>query len=266
MGSKISSEQPINTDNIIQKRTWIQKLFCIRDNRKFILGIIDPQNDFFEKGKLPIPNANKIIGPINKLRFICYQNKTRTFISQNSYLPTHISFASTHNKEPFTKIMVDLVIKNQENIIEEQFLWPTHCVKNSTGADFHPDLFVFHTDKIIQKGTNINVNSYSAFGDKFNNLYENTGLAKWLQVKKPTDIILVGISTQSCIGNTALEAIKKGYSVHIILSCVYISELNQQTTNEAIIDMKSLGVIFYDDIENFVLENKTKFSYTNIFI
>ena len=71
MGSKISSEQIDNTtniDNIAQKRSWVQKLCCYK--KKFILGIIDTQIDFFELGKLPIPNANKIIGPINKLHFI----------------------------------------------------------------------------------------------------------------------------------------------------------------------------------------------------
>jgi nicotinamidase-related amidase len=269
MGSKISSEQPVNTantDNIIQKKAWIQKLFCIQNNRKFILGIIDLQNDFFEQGKLPVSNANKIIGPINKLQFICHQNKARTFISQNLYPQSHISFTFTHNKKPFSKIMVDSNMNNQDNIIEEHTILPSHCIKNSLGAEFHPDLFIFHNDKFIKKNTNTNVKSYSAFGNKFDDSPEDTGLDKWLQIKNPTDIILVGIGIQSSISNTALEAIKKGYSVHLILSCICTSESNQQIITESNQKLKSAGVIFYDNVINFVFANKTFFSNTNIFL
>lgn len=265
MSNKISNEQTIiSSTKIIQKRTWIQKLFCIKDNRKFMLGIIDLQNDFFEKGKRPVPNANKIIGPINKLRFICHQNNVRTFISQNLYLSSHIYFTSTLNIEPFTKIMIDSNINNQENIIEEHKILPFHCIKNSLGVELHPDLFIFHTDKFIKKGTNSNIKTYSAFADKFDDLYEDTGLDKWLQVKKTTDIILVGISTELCIQNTALEAIKKGYTVHLILSC--ICEFNQQPSVESIQNLKSIGVIFYDNIINFISANNTFFTNINIFL
>lgn len=269
MGSKISSEQPVNTGNIIQKRSWIQKIFFCNNNRKFILGIIDLQKDFFDQGKLPIPNSNKIIGPINKLRFICHQNNTRTFISQNLYPLSHISFTSTYNKIPFSKIMIGTNINNQdnpENIIQEQTMLPVHCIKNSLGAEIHPDLLTFHNNKIIKKGTNPNIKTYSAFADKFDDLHEDTGLVKWLQVKNPTDIILVGISIQSCIANTALEAIEKGYSVHLISSCICVSESNQQIITELNQKLKSHGVIFYDNVKNFVSVNNTIFTNINIFL
>ena len=160
--------------------------------------------------------------------------------------------------------MIGTNINNQDNMIEEHKILPTHCIKNSSGAELHPDLFIFHTDKFIKKGTNANINTYSAFADKFDDLHEDTGLAKWLQVKNPTDIILVGISIDTCITNTALDAIKKGYSVHIILSC--ICEFNQQTSNESVRKLKSAGVIFYDNIINFVSDNKTIFTNASIFL
>lgn len=264
MGSKISSEQ--TTNNIAQKRSLSHKICCYK--KKFILGIIDVQIDFFEQGKFPIRNTNKIIGPINKLHFICSKNNARTFISQNLYSSSHISFTSTYiqNIEPFTKIVVDSNINNQDNIIEEQAKLPIHCIKKSLGSEIHPDLFIFYNDKFIKKGTNPNIKTYSAFSDKFDNLHEDTGLARWLQVKNPTDIILVGISTNSCISNTALEAINRGYSVHLIESCICTSETNKEIIIESNQKLKSAGVLFYDNIINFVSANNTFFTNINIFL
>ena len=155
---------------------------------------------------------------------------------------------------------------NQDNIIEELTILPIHCIKNSLGAEIHSDLIIFHNDKFIKKGTNPNIKTYSAFADKFNNLHEDTGLAKWLQVKNPTDIVLVGISIDSCIVNTALEAINRGYSVHLIESCICTKESNQQIITESNQKLKSIGVIFYDNIINFVSANNTFFTNVNIFL
>lgn len=222
------------------------------DKRKFGLGIINPQNDYFQSGSLEIINSNEIIGPINKLRFLL-ANKINTFISIDAHPHDHISFASTHNKKVYTVVRLDTVMKDKKNIISEQILWPTHCVVNTLGQRIHPHIIVTNSDLIIKKGTIQNVESYSAFGDEFKNYYENTGLNDWLKNKNITDIILVGLAMDFGIYNTALDGIKNGYKVHIILSCV--KGMLEQTTNGSIQDLKEHNILFYDDIGDFLFLN-----------
>lgn len=219
-------------------------------DKKFVLGIIDPQNDFFEYGSLAIPNANEIIGPINKLRFEISNSLDNTFISLDTHSLNHISFATTHDKEPYSKLRLSSLMENKDIIETEQTLWPVHCVENTWGHQIHQHLITIPSDLIIKKGIKRNVESYSAFGDENQNKYENTGLNDILRNIGYTDIILVGLATDYCVYNTALDALRHGYKVHIILSCV--RGVAKQTTLDAIEDMKMKGVNFYDDIDDYL--------------
>ena len=229
-----------------------------------MLGIIDPQNDFCEGGCFPVLDSNKIFAPINKLRYICVKHGIKTFISQDFHHPAHVSFASTHNKPVFSNQMLDLCMDNGDKLSLTQNMLPTHCVQRTMGAEFHSDLFLFFNDKIIQKGTIKNVLSYSAFGDEFDNKYEKTCLFNWLTQKKITDIILVGLATDYCVYNTASDAVKYKFTVHIILSCV--RGIDSKTTENAIQDMKLKGVIFYNDVLDFVNKNNKIFNNINLFL
>ena len=45
----------------------------------------------------------------------------------------------------------------------EQVLWPRHCVQNSWGAELHKDLKLHPKARVVYKGVNPNIDSYSAF-------------------------------------------------------------------------------------------------------
>ena len=135
-------------------------------------------------------------------------------------------------------------------ILIEQTLWPVHCVVNSAGHLVHKNLITSNNDIIIKKGTIEKVESYSAFGDEFNNLYENTGLHGILTKKKITDIILCGLATDYCVYYTALDAIKYGYNVHLILSCV--RGVDPSTTQKAIDDLRAKKIKIYSEIDDFL--------------
>lgn len=262
MGNKVAIEEKSNS--YTKKEQSFFSIFNRIPKKKFILGIIDPQNDFCEGGTLAVQSANEIFAPINKLRYLCVQYRIKTFISQDYHPSNHMSFGSTHKKDLFTKINLNLIMDNKDSITCEQIMWPNHCVQGTSGANFFSDLIVFNKDVIFQKGTNSNVESYSAFGDQFNNFYENTGLNKWLTNRKITDIILVGLATDYCVYNTGLDAIKLGYSVHLILSCV--RGVNPETTSNAIIDMKSKGIYIYKNLEEFVNNNLNIFTNVNMYL
>lgn len=222
--------------------------------KKFIIGIIDLQNDFCKDGTLAVDEADFIIGPINKLRYL-YDEHIKTFISQDWHNINHMSFATSHNnKKAHETIKLTLPMEDGTENTTEQTLWPTHCVENTYGSQLHKDLIIIKNDKFIKKGTKKNVESYSAFGDADGGKYEKTDLHNWLQLLGITDIILTGLATDYCVYNTAKDAIKFGYKVHIIYSCT--RGVAKNTTADAIKDLHIKGAIFYESVDDFNHKNK----------
>lgn len=215
---------------------------------KFALGIIDPQIDMIEGGALAVSKSIRILAPINKFRFLSFDYMD-VFLTKNSYPYNHISFNTTHNTNPFDKQMITIKLPDKKELIEVREMLPVHCVEKTPGTNFHPYLLVIRDDKIFKKGTIASVDSFSAFGDGFGCKYENTGLDKWLDTNAITDIILTGLMTETTIFNTGVQALKLGYGVHIILSCIV--GLSQKNSDNSINILMQMGAHIYVSIESF---------------
>lgn len=241
----------INGTKLLVSLEKKEKLVNFENKKKFILGIIDPQNDFLAGGALAVSNSNDILAPINKLRILCW-NHMDTFISQDYHPSNHISFSSTHNTIEKKKSLT-LTMDNGDIITVEQAMWPSHCVEGTKGCKFNKDLYVHPTDKIFRKGTKPNVESYSAFGDEYFNKYENTGLDNWLKSLGITDVVLVGIATDFCVSYTCLDALKLGYTVHLIKSCT--RAVFEKKIDDIYSNLISKDVKVYEDVEDFINNN-----------
>jgi len=99
-----------------------------------------------------------------------------------------------------------------------QKMWPRHCVQGGSGAAFCKGLHRSSDDKVILKGTNKNVDSYSGFGDQFQGKIEDTGLHKHLSDFGVTDVVVVGLAFDFCVAFTALDAARLGYRTHVVKS------------------------------------------------
>jgi len=216
----------------------------------FIIGIIDVQNDFCKDGALEVPDAEAIVAPINKLRF-AYSKEMPTFITQDYHPENHMSFYTTHPGKTLHEQITYTTVVNDDSIKSNQTLWPKHCVVGTEGVELHRDLIVTKSDIIIKKGQNSEVESYSAFGDAFGNKYEKTLLQDILQSKNITDIVLVGLATDYCVYYTALDALRLGYNVHLILSCT--RGVEKSTTAKAIDDLFNKRVNVYETIDDFYI-------------
>src|SRR5690554_2591498 len=118
-----------------------------------VLIVIDAQNDFMPGGSLEVPEGDKIVPVINSI-----QNEFDLVVATQDWHPqNHISFASNHpRKAVFDEILVESRL---------QTLWPDHCVQNTEGAEFHPNLNTESWETIFRKGTDFKIDSYSAFYD-----------------------------------------------------------------------------------------------------
>ena len=91
-------------------------------------------------------------------------------------------------------------------------MWPTHCVQNTYGAQFHEDLEIDEKDIIIDKGLLERTDSYSGFGSP----PEKTGLADRLREKLVTHITCVGLAYDYSVGSTARDGSIEGFTTYLV--------------------------------------------------
>lgn len=195
--------------------------------KKKALIIVDVQNDFCPEGALPVPDGDKIIPVINKIS----EDFDKVIATQDWHPQKHISFASTHNKEPYQTIEV----KNGT-----QVLWPDHCIQGTPGADFHRNLILDSVDLIIRKGTDLNLDSYSALLE--NDKQTETGLQYYLKGLNINDIYLCGLATDYCVYFSALDAKNAGFNTTVILDACRGVDVPEGNIEKALDDMKSKGI------------------------
>lgn len=191
------------------------------------LIIVDVQYDFLPGGALGVAEGDVIIPVINQL-----QEHFNFIVATQDWHPMkHGSFAANH-KDKKVGEFVELSGVNQ-------ILWPVHCVQNSRGADFHDNLNKKRWAKIFQKGTELNVDSYSGFYD--NNHKNDTGLAKYLKKHQITKVYVVGLATDYCVKYTVLDAIKEGFETYLIKDATKPVNLKPTDFDDAIQEMEAAG-------------------------
>jgi nicotinamidase/pyrazinamidase len=98
-------------------------------------------------------------------------------------------------------------------------IWPVHCVQRTWGAEFHPDLNV--KGEVIRKGTG-GEDGYSAFTvrDPKTGAQEGTDLEPLLRTREIEKLVIVGLATDYCVKESALDGRSKGFDITILLNGV----------------------------------------------
>lgn len=202
---------------------------------KNCLIITDIQNDFCPGGALAVREGDRIIPVVNALA----GKFDKVVATQDWHPPGHISFATTHKKEPYDIITIDDT---------QQVLWPEHCVQGSFGADFHKDLDLGSVDLIIRKGSDLNIDSYSTFIE--NDKKTVTGLHYYLKGLDIRDLYFCGLATDYCVYYSALNAREMGFNVAVILDACRGVDVPAGNVAAALQTMKERGVrlMNHDDL------------------
>ena len=171
-------------------------------NAERALILVDIQNDFVPGGALAVRDGDAVIPVANRV-----QRAFELIVASRDWHPRdHGSFAANH---PGKKVgdVIDL------NGLP-QILWPVHCVQNTPGAEFVPGLDTSRIDRVFLKGTDREIDSYSAFFD--NGHRKSTGMGDYLKERGVRDVYVCGLATDYCVNFTALDACKLGFDVHLI--------------------------------------------------
>ena len=191
---------------------------------KKALIIVDVQNDFCEGGALAVPGANEIISYINLLM---EENEyDKIVLTQDWHPANHKCFASTNGKKVGDTSLLNGI---------PQFMWPDHCVQGTSGAEFHKDLNREKVDHIIQKGKNIDFDSYSGFQD--NNHFTKTGLDDYLKYHDIQLLEVVGLALDYCVKFTCLDAAQLGYVTCLHFNGTRAVNVKPENGKDAIYEM-----------------------------
>lgn len=123
-----------------------------------ILTIVDMQNDYMEGGPMAVKGASKLIPIINEL--IKNGEYDAIIATQDWHPSNHISFAATHDKEPFSKIKVMDKETGEEEILT---LLPRHCVARTYGSAIVEGLKKKKDYIYVQKGADADDEGLSGF-------------------------------------------------------------------------------------------------------
>jgi nicotinamidase/pyrazinamidase len=194
------------------------------DGQDWLL-IIDPQVDFCPGGALAVPQGDEVIAPLNALAAAF----PHCVVSQDWHPRNHASFASQHGVAPFSLI---------EAPYGEQVAWPDHCIQGTPGAEFHPEFRAPNAAKIVRKGANREIDSYSAFLE--NDRVTATGLGPYLQSQGARRLFLAGLALDYCVRFTAEDAVELGFETLVIVDACRAIAASSETS--ALQSFERLGV------------------------
>jgi len=175
------------------------------------LVVVDVQNDFCPGGALPVPGGDRVVPVINRIAARFRSAGLPVVFTRDWHPDGHSSFQGRGGP------------------------WPAHCVSETNGAAFHPDLDVAAGDMIISKATVEGRDAYSGF--------EETGLAGILRERGVGRILVGGLATEYCVKATVLDGLREGFEVALLLDGIAGIDANPGDVDRALREMEAAGAI-----------------------
>lgn len=175
------------------------------------LLIVDVQNDFCPGGALAVSEGDRVVPVLNEWIEKARAAAVPVYASRDWHPVDHISFKARGGP------------------------WPPHCIQGTYGAEFHRDLLLPGDTQIISKAQAPDVDSYSAFG--------GTDLAERLQSAGVRRVFIGGLAQDYCVRETALDAIRAGFTVHVIVDGTRAVNVNPDDGGRALQKIEEAGGI-----------------------
>jgi nicotinamidase/pyrazinamidase len=171
------------------------------------LVIVDFQNDFCPGGALAVPDGDAIAGRLNELAGSGEYDLV--VATRDWHPPDHGSFA------------------------EQGGPWPVHCVAGTPGAQLHEALDPSPIHAVVDKGQDPGTEGYSGF--------QATRLAELLRERGVDHVTVVGLATDYCVKNTALDALREGFAVTVDSTATRGVEVEPGDSERALEEVRAAG-------------------------
>ena len=169
--------------------------------------MIDFQNDFTPGGALAVPRGDEIAERINELA--ADDRFELVLATRDWHPPDHGSFEDQGGP------------------------WPVHCVQGTEGAELHPALARAMLDVVVDKGQDPDTEGYSGF--------EGTDLERLLRERGIDKVTIVGLATDYCVKNTALDAVRAGFDTNVDSSAVRGVDVQPGDSERALDELRAAG-------------------------
>jgi nicotinamidase/pyrazinamidase len=181
----------------------------MNQDQKKALIVVDVQNDFCPGGSLAVANGDDVVTPLNQL-IEEFLNRGEPVFETRDWHPA-----------------------NAKHFIPFGGVWPIHCVQQTRGAEFHPDLSRDPRITVISKGIDESADGYSGF--------DGTNLAQLLREEGVEEVWVGGLATDYCVKHTVLDALREGFKVKALADAMRSVNVNPQDGARAIEEMRSAG-------------------------
>lgn len=184
------------------------------------LIVVDVQNDFCEGGTLPVAGGAQVAHDIAEV--------LHHWVLQDPLAPDydHVVATKDHHVDPGDHWSDDPDFRES---------WPVHCRVGTEGEAFHPNLDPQPFDAIFRKGEH--AAAYSGFEGAEPG---GVALADWLRRRHVTEVDVCGIATDYCVRETALDAVRHGFSTRVLTElCAGVAP---DTSRQALTDLQQAGV------------------------
>jgi nicotinamidase/pyrazinamidase len=119
-------------------------------------------------------------------------------------------------------------------------VWPMHCVQETWGAAFHPDVRV--DGPVVRKGAD-GRDGYSGFSvrDPLSGDVEATPLETLLRDRGIGRVVICGLATDYCVVETALDARRLGFETTVLVEGIRSVDLQPGDGDRALERMREAG-------------------------
>jgi nicotinamidase/pyrazinamidase len=169
----------------------------VEDEMTRALVVVDVQNDFCEGGALAVTGGTEVARAVT------------------GYLAAHAAdYALVAATGDWHEPLPDsndghFAVDGAPDYVTT---WPEHCVRDTTGAAFHPELRLPADVVLVHKGQGRQ--DYSGFAGEL--VGRDGDLASALRAAGVTAVDVVGLATDHCVTATALDARDAGFAVRVL--------------------------------------------------
>lgn len=173
------------------------------------LIVVDVQKDFCPGGALAIDAGDRVVPVLNRLIDEAVRAGVPVIASRCWHPRDHPSFRD-HGGQ-----------------------WPVHCLQDSDGARFHPDLALPEQTVVVTKGVRFDHDQNSAFDD--------TGLADFLRAHDVRRVWVGGLAEDVCVRATVLDARREGFDTVLVAAAT--RPVTAEGGAQALCEMREAGAV-----------------------
>ena len=178
------------------------------------LVIVDVQNDFCPGGTLAVVDGDRVAAPLARLATRFAAAGLPVFASRDWHPSDTAHFQDAGGP------------------------WPAHCVRDTPGAELHPDLVLPPEAVLLSKGVDPQADGYSAFEAR-----DEAGrdLVELLRAAGVDHLLVGGLATDYCVRATVLAALARGLRVSLLTDAVAGVNVQPGDADRAIEEMVAAG-------------------------